>query len=239
MNNPRGPYPGRQLFLGMTTDNRPAAAYLVTGRSKESRERKAVPVDNTVRMGPLGDVAYDPLRHYTAVKYDNPAGTLAVSNGIQTEVVFEMYKLLFNVGSPLTKDYMVEIMEGANAEPDSYHTPRIAGIIVTGSNAGNPIMIIGIKSYGQPAIATQVNPQPGILTGVSTYEGSMDSPAATNPAAALHDLKFDGKTPQELAKLIYDVSRAEYKGDDIRICAVGIIRSADNRTWDISIINAH
>jgi IMP cyclohydrolase len=236
MNNPRGPYPGRQLFLGLTTDKRPALAYLVTGRSKESRERKAVQVDSTIRMGPLGDIAYDPLRHYTAVKYDNQSGIIAVSNGIQTETIYEIYKLLYNVGSPLTKDFMARIMEGANAEPDSYHTPRIAGVVVDGPN---PTLIIGVKNFWQPAIANQLIPRPGTLTGISTYEGSMDNPVATNPTAALPDLKFEGKTPGELAKFIYEISQAEYKGDDIRVCGIGIMRSADNKNWEISIINAH
>ena len=41
MNNPNGPYPGRQLFLGITEKGSPAFTYLVTGRSPASRERKA------------------------------------------------------------------------------------------------------------------------------------------------------------------------------------------------------
>lgn len=235
MNNPNGPYPGRQLFLGMTVENKPCLAYLVTGRSKESRERRAMPFDNTIRMGPLGDIPYDPLRHYTALKYDN-AGVAAISNGIQTEAVFETYKLLFNVNSPLTPDYMAKIMNGANAEPDSYHTPRIAGVIIDGSQ---PVFIIGIKSYEKPPAGTKVEPAAGTLIGVSTYQGNMDSPAATDPTAKLPELKFEGKTPAELAKFIYDISEASYKGDDIRVCAVGLVRSADNKSWDISVINAH
>ena len=46
-------------------------------------------------MGPIGNAPYDPLRHYTAVKYDNSIGLMAVSNGIQTEAIFETYKLLY------------------------------------------------------------------------------------------------------------------------------------------------
>ena len=238
MNNPNGPYPGRQLFLGMTVENRPCLAYLVTGRSKESRERMAIPVENTIRMGPLGNIPYDPLRHYTALKFDNTAGIAAISNGIQTEAIFETYKLLFNVNSALTKDYMARIMDGANAEPDSYHTPRIAGVIITGSSS-KPVFIIGIKSFEKPAAATLVEPSAGNLFGVSTYEGNMDNPVATDPTTKLPQLQYDGKTPAELAKYIYDISQVSYKGDDIRVCSVGLIRSADNRTWDISVINAY
>ena len=235
MNNPNGPYPGRQLFLGMTQDNRACLAYLVTGRSKESRERRAIPFENTVRMGPLGDIAYDPLRHYTALKYDN-SGVAAISNGIQTEAVFETYKLLLNVNSPQTPDFMAKIMDGANAEPDSYHTPRIAGVIV---NAAKPVFIIGIKAFEKPAAATKVEPAAGTLYGVSTYKGDMDSPSATDPAAQLSQLKFEGKNPEELAKFIFDISAAQYKGDDIRVCSLGLIRSADNTKWDLAFINVH
>src|SRR3990172_8961422 len=89
MTNPSGPYPGRQLFLGMTTKERPALVYLVTGRSPQSRERKAAPAGESFFMGPTGNQPYDWLRHYTAVKYDNATGLLAVSNGIQTEAIFE------------------------------------------------------------------------------------------------------------------------------------------------------
>ena len=94
MKNPNGPYPGRQLFLGLTKDEKPAFAYLVTGRSPQSRERKAATKENSIIMGPIGKLPYDPLRHYTAVKYDSSIGLLAVSNGIQTEAIYETYKLL-------------------------------------------------------------------------------------------------------------------------------------------------
>src|SRR5271157_1431843 len=126
--NPNGPYPGRQLFLGMTMTGNPAVAYLVTGRSPASRERKASALDNGIIIGPLGNQSYDPLRHYTGVKYDNASGVMAVSNGIQTEAIFETYKLLFNTNSIPAKDFLEKLLDGAGAEPDSYHTPRIAGM---------------------------------------------------------------------------------------------------------------
>ena len=99
MNNPNGPYPGRQLFLGLTLEDEPCFAYLVTGRSPESRERIAIPLDDGIRIGPIGNLRYDNLRHYSAVKYDNKSGIAVVSNGIQTEAIFETYRLLYNTGS--------------------------------------------------------------------------------------------------------------------------------------------
>lgn len=232
MNNPCGPYPGRQLFLGLTTAQKPCFAYLVTGRSPESRQRKAMPIENTVRIGPLGATPYDPLRHYNAVKYDDTTGIAAVSNGIQSEAIFESYKLLFNVGTTATKDFMEKLMDGADAEPDSLHTPRIAGAVIV--NKDSPIFIIGIKTHQAPAVAYQPAPAAGRMTGTSTYQGNLDNPEPTNPSNALSELECDADDPRDLAKYLYDMSAAVYKGEDIRVCAVGGIYSA---TWDIAIIN--
>ncbi len=235
MPNPSGPYPGRQLFLGLTVAQKPCLAYLVTGRSPESRQRKALVVENGVRMGPLGDIPYDALRHYTALKYDNSAGIAVITNGIQTEAIFETYKLLFNVGTPPTHDFMSKLMDGANSEPDSLHTPRIAGAIIV--NKGSPVFITGIKTYNAPAAAYQVSPAAGKMTGISVYQGNLDNPEPTSPTARLHWVEFDGATPQALAKHLYEMSAATYKGEDIRVCAVGGIFNGSS--WDIAIINRY
>jgi len=233
MTNPCGPYPGRQLFLGLTVDRKPCLAYLVSGRSPESRQRKAVAVENTVRIGPLGDTRYDPLRHYNGLKYENSSGIAAVSNGIQTESIYETYRLLFNVGTAATKDFMAKILDGADAEPDSLHTPRIAGAVIPGK--GNPVLIIGIKTSGAPAATHQVTSVAGRLAGIATYQGDLNNPEATNPAAAPPELEFNGSDAQDLAKFLYDLSAASYKGDDIRVSTVGGVYSGS--TWDIAIIN--
>jgi IMP cyclohydrolase len=90
------------------------------------------------------------------VKYDNSTGVLAVSNGIQTEALYETYRLLVNVGSPPAEDYLQSIMEGAAAEPDSYHTPRIAACIVPAESDGQTHYLICIKADGRPAAACRV-----------------------------------------------------------------------------------
>ena len=235
MPNPSGPYPGRQLFLGLTIDRRPCFAYLVTGRSPESRQRKAISVENTVRIGPLGNTPYDPLRHYTAVKYDNRAGIAAVSNGIQTEAIYETYRLMLNVGTPATKDLIENLLNAAKAEPDSLHTPRIAGTVVT--NGGTPVFIIGIKTHNLPAVAYQVALPAGSLISISTYKGDFDNPEPTDPTAPLSQVQLDGTNSNDLAKYLYDLSVATYKGDDIRVCTIGGIYSSDS--WDIAIINKY
>ncbi len=235
MTNPSGPYPGRQLFLGLTMTKEPCFAYIVTGRSPESRQRKAILIENTVRIGPLGNTSYDPLRHYTGIKYDNTSGIAVVSNGIQTEAVYETYKLLFNVSTPATKDFLEKLLNGANAEPDSLHTPRITGVIIV--NKSSSVFIIGIMTYQTSASTYQVSPKTGSMIGVATYQGNLDNPQATNPDKALFELKFDGNNPYDLAKYLYDISAATYKGEDIRVCAVGGIYSSNS--WNIDILNRY
>jgi IMP cyclohydrolase len=234
--NPNGPYPGRQLFVGKTISGNPCLVYLVTGRSPASRERKATPLDNGIIIGPIGNQPYDPLRHYTGVKYDNRAGIVAVSNGIQTEAIFEAYRLLFNTNSVPAKDLMEKLLEGARAEPDSYNTPRIAAVI-TNSADGKPVFIIGIKRSDRPAAAFQVEPQAGTLMGVSTYNGSMEKPESFDPNTGLAKLEFKGTTDIALAEHLFGMSQASYSGDDIRVCAVGGMRADDGHTWQIASRN--
>jgi IMP cyclohydrolase len=236
MKNPNGPYPGRQLFLGVTKNERPAFAYLVTGRSPQSRERKATAKENSIIMGAIGNLPYDTLRHYTAVKYDNSIGLMAVSNGIQTEAIFETYKLLYHAGSAPTKSYIKKIMDGARSEPDSLNTPRIGGVITNSGEKNKAVYIVSIKTLGKPAFTWQVKPKPGTFAGVSTYHGNMESPGAFNIDGGLAELKFNADTPQEIADFIYEISAATHQGDDIRVCSIGGVR-VDSNTWKVALIN--
>jgi IMP cyclohydrolase len=236
MKNPNGPYPGRQLFLGLTPLGEPAFAYLVTGRSPQSRERKATPRENSIIMGPIGNVPYDSLRHYTAVKYDNPSGVMTVSNGIQTEAIYEAYKLLFNVQSPPVKGYLKKLMDGANYEADSLQTPRVSGVI-TNNVLGRPVFLVSIKTAEKPAFAWQVTPKAGVFYGVATYYGNIENPRAFNADKGPAEIKCDAATPQALAEFLYEISAISYQGDDIRVCAVGGVRTGN--TWQVAHINRH
>ena len=238
MTNPNGPYPGRQLFLGLSSYGQPSLAYLVTGRNPQSRERMAVRVDNEIRIGPVGQQAYDPLRHYTAVKVGELSGIAVVSNGIQTEAIFETYRLLFNTNSAPARGYMKKILDGAGAEPDSYHTPRIAGTITIGGDAARPVFMLGVKTEGRPASVFRTRPQRGVLIGVATYRGDLDAPQAFDPASDLPRLRFAGRTARELADYLFDISEAAYQGQDIRVCSIGGVASRDG-TWSFHIRNQH
>ncbi len=233
MKNPNGPYPGRQLFLGKTPGEKPAFAYFVSGRSPASRERKAKPVDNTVIMGPIGDEPYDWLRHYTAIKYDNDIGLAVVSNGIQTEAIFEMYKLLYHTNADANKHYIYRIIDGANYEPDSLHTPRIAGVI------SGELYILSIVTDTPPSRAHAITPEAGTLTGIATYAGDMEHPVAFDLESPLPVIELKAETPEAIAAYIYEISEEYNQDDDIRVCAVGGVYNADGPGWNLSIVNRH
>jgi IMP cyclohydrolase len=233
--NPIGPYPGRQLFSGLTSEGNPCLVYLVTGRSPESRERKAIQMGARVAIGPLGAMAYDPLRHYTAVMSDNSTGIAAVTNGIQTEAIFETYRLLYNVKTQPTKEYLRTIMEGAAAEPDSLHTPRIGAIITSGE--GKSISFLSIKRHDRPALAFDVRMQKGRVTGIAVYSGPMETPGPFDPDSGLPELELKGTGALDVARFLFDSSAAANKGQDIRVCTVGAVLKSG--AWDVAIVNAH
>lgn len=238
--NPNGPYPGRQIFVGTTPKGDPCFAYLVTGRNKESRERKAKKMGNIVRIMPSNkDTPFDPLRHYIAVKYDNAIGLATITNGIQTEAIYEAYRLSINLHGqqPIrVPELLHNLLEHAKAEPDSLHTPRIATVITQGNEV--PQVVIGtIGLFHGVTDNFYIKPMlRGRLAMVSTYTGNMDCPEPNRHGPNLLSYKCLAENPNELAKHIFGISAAEYQGHDIRVCAVGGVFAKGK--WSISIINA-
>jgi IMP cyclohydrolase len=188
-----------------------------------------------IAIGPLGAVAYDPLRHYSAIQYEDSSGIAAVSNGIQTEAIFETYRLLHNVNTAPVKEYLKTLMDGANSEPDSLNTPRIGGVIT--GHQGGLACFVSIKRHNIPAEAFELRLERGVLTGVSTYTGELENPEPFDPTLGLPTLKLDAITPDAVARYLFDISAATNKGQDIRVCTIGGVRTATG--WELTIVNAH
>ncbi|MFC1900509.1 IMP cyclohydrolase [Chloroflexota bacterium] len=142
-----------------------------------------------------------------------------------------MYRLLYHSGSETNKNYIYRIMEGANYEPDSLHTPRIAGVI------SGDLYILSIVTDIPPARAYNITPEPGIMTAISTYAGDMANPVAFDVEGVQPTIELKAETPENIAAYIYEMSEALNEGDDIRVCAVGGVRT-DN-TWKLAIVNRH
>jgi IMP cyclohydrolase len=239
MSNPNGPYPGRQLFLGRTKHGFPCFAYLVTGRSPQSRERRATRTDHGIIMGPIGNEPYDWLRHYTAVMTDGNIGLVVVTNGIQTEAVFETYRLLYHTNAAPGAEYMTSLMTGAQYEPDSLHTPRISGLITFPAAETEPVYIVSIITDNPPANTWIIEPEEATLTGVSTYNGNLESPQSFDVSGDLPVIENDFDTPAEIAEHVYEMSAAINQGDDIRVCTIGGVFADNMKTWDLFMINRH
>lgn len=239
MSNPNSPYPGRQIFLGRTKQGNPCFVYLVTGRSPQSRERRATKADQGIIMGPVGNEPYDWLRHYTAVITDENIGLAAVTNGIQTEAVYETYRLLYHTSAVPGAEYLTNIMTGARYEPDSLHTPRIAAVITFPADETEPVYIMSIITDKPPANTWVIKPEKATLTGISTYNGNLENPLAFDASGDLPVIGNDYDNPSGIAEYIYGISAATNQGDDIRVCAIGGVLTDDRKTWGLSMINRH
>lgn len=190
-------------------------------------------------MGPIRNEPYDWLRHYTAIKYDNSIGLVAISNGIQTEAIFETYRLIYHTGSKPDKTYIKTILTGAKYEPDSLHTPRIAGLVMNPGGESTPVYILGIITDGPPARIYESVPESGTMVSLSTYSGDLANPVALDVKEKLPAMKLKAETPEDIADYIYGISEATNKGDDIRVCAIGGVRSDDNLFWKLAVVNRH
>jgi hypothetical protein len=143
--------------------------------------------------------------------------------------------LIHNAENWPGKEYIEKLLDAAGSEPDPpLNTARIAGV-VTGKAGEVPVFIVGIKAFSQPGRAWQIDPAPGTIAGISTYRGDIEKPEPPDPGSEPPRLKFDGKNAGDLAQFLFDISTASYKGEDIRVCTLGGVRSG--KKWDIGIKN--
>ncbi len=115
-------YPGRGIIIGKTPDGSKAcAAYFIMGRSANSRNRVFVEHDKAVFTEPFdASKVEDPsLIIYAAIR--EYANKLIVTNGDQTDTVYE--------GLKEGKSF-AEALNSREFEPDAPNlTPRISGIL--------------------------------------------------------------------------------------------------------------
>ena len=77
------------------------------------------------------------------------------------------------------------------------------------------------------------------MTGISTYNGDLANPMAFDVKEKLPVISLKAETSEDIADYIYDISEATNKGDDIRVCAIGGVRSNDNLIWKLAVVNRH
>lgn len=162
-------YPGRGIIVGKSEDGKHAVcAYFIMGRSSNSRNRVFVEEGTGIRTE-----AYDPskLEDPSLIIYA-PVRVLGnktiVTNGDQTDTVYEL------MNQQLTFEQALRTRE---FEPDApNYTPRISGIIKTGSDGFNYALSILKAANGNPASCQRFtfsykNPIAGEGHFIHTYQG--------------------------------------------------------------------
>ena len=162
------PYPGRGIVIGTTPDGRCAvSAYMIMGRSENSRNRIFVEQDGVVRTEPfVPSRLEDPsLIIYPAVRpWQN---RLIVTNGDQTDTVLSGLKR----GQSLE-----EALRVRSFEPDAPNfTPRISGLLTFADGSFSYEMSI-LKSGDEAGTACAryhfaYPPIPGTGHFLHTYQG--------------------------------------------------------------------
>lgn len=116
-------YPGRGVIWARTLDGVMCGGYFLTGRSPASRARVLRVSGTEILVGPTGQTAYDPLRHYVAAT--ESGGWLVFGNGEQVVTVADRLQ----EGQP-----PATALDGLDYEPDPpIFTPRITVIVNLGS----------------------------------------------------------------------------------------------------------
>ncbi len=159
------PYPGRGILLGRTADNRALIAYVIMGRSENSRNRVFSEMDGGIiteafepsQMTDPTLVIYAPVRVFDAE-------TTIVSNGDQTDTVFDALSAGRTFGDALRT---------CTFEPDPPNfTPRISGLLTVkdgGMAYWLSILKAGVNQSALRCFYDFPEPQPGEGHFISTY----------------------------------------------------------------------
>ena len=235
-----GSYPGRIVGVGRTKSGKPLAVYALTGRSDMSKQRRAVIVGNSVQITPLGALTPEQEKSkdliiYRAMSIHVPSRTLVLSNGKQTDPIFN---LTCHYGLSI-HDALYSAMNTMGFEPDSLKTPRIAGLILT-SPYVKRILSMVVEDKTQPEekmaeIATLDAGTPGMVDLISTYTGDYDNPKA--PELNLHknwiySANVEGNSAIEIAQEVYDAL-----DEKVRVSAISAVLEHDG--WMINVCNLY
>ena len=168
----RNLYPGRGLIIGRSAhDDAWLILYWIMGRSENSRNRRFVVADSTLKTEPVDATRVtDP----TLIIYDamlELPGLYLVSNGDQTRTLYDM---LVAGGS------FEAAMALREREPDApNYTPRIAGLLDLRDSVPGLILSILKANPFNPALTDRFTYRPapppmGFGLGLTTYTGDGD-----------------------------------------------------------------
>ena len=153
-------YIGRIVAVGVTLEGKAAALYRVSSRSFPNRDTVINGKNIAVvpREGFEADLRKNP---YIAYNCARPAGRyMVVSNGSQTDPIAEKLGIDMPVRDAITLGLLA-----MDYEKDQLDTPRIVGVISRDASEA----YLGIIRK-DAVLVSRVNPAPGQLFYISTYE---------------------------------------------------------------------
>ncbi len=168
----QNPYPGRGLVIGRADDGSWLLVYWIMGRSVNSRNRRFVAEEGTLRTEPVDPAKLsDPsLVIYEAMLERAPR--YVVSNGDQTRTIFDV------IGSGDAREAFARALETREREPDApNYTPRISGLLdLSEPDAPRIALSILRANDADPAhtdrhVFHPAPPPPGLGLGLTTYSG--------------------------------------------------------------------
>ena len=219
-------YIGRAVGLGRTPNTNPVALYAVSGRSEESRARKATIHDGAVHIGPLDGSDNDPLRHYDAMTLVD--SSIVVSNGVHTNDIAEAYEKVKR-----SEDAIKNVLDELGAEPDSYHTPRIAALFNFVQHYRG---YFGIVNEGREPNTWYNTIEVGKAFMLPTYKGDRQDPrnVVVNDSQHIFPLNLYENTPEELAEELYRMIDGYFV-----VSAVAAVWNFNDQKWEFAVRNLH
>jgi IMP cyclohydrolase len=165
------PYPGRGLVIGRSGDDTWVIVYWIMGRSTNSRNRRFVAEEGTLRTEPVDPkLVKDPSLIIYEAMLDLPGRYLA-SNGDQTKT---MYETIRRGGT------IEEALATREREPDAPNfTPRINGMLSFGGSSAEVVLAILKANEIDPACTDRYYyypsmPKAGFGFGLTTYRADGD-----------------------------------------------------------------
>ncbi len=160
-------YPGRGIALGRDDAGVAFAAYWLTGRSAESRNRRITVGAGVLDVSDIASGPPDPLRHYTAII--QRSNRIVVGNGIQVrEVVADL-----DAGSTIW-----EALSKLESEPDPpIRTPRITATATVRGDEVEEVILCGAVAHPRWPKTAQHNVfhthrlEVGQCHAMTTYDG--------------------------------------------------------------------
>ncbi len=249
-------YPGRFIIIGKDTNatKNNIVIYGITGRSESSQARTLEfdEKNNLIFTKPSDEKkiseGIQSLLIYPAIIFLPEERGIAVSNGYQTNLINTLMKNYPNrnagiaiLEDALTKSHLIyDLKQGmidvTCYEPDSPNfTPRISGCL-KGRSAGLHLVVKEDGCFNKKCWPVELEPGKGKL--ISTYTGENKNPLPSFQEKNPLDVEIFGKTPTEIAEIVYE-SIAPQNGADFRVSVAVAMQSSSTGKVIHHIINRY